>query len=67
MRPEREVNNLLPISAKVMNAWSFTSMSPVRLHGVVLNDIHFKGGIRLPQDGKGMNSRELGYMRMTRK
>jgi hypothetical protein len=32
----REVDHLFPSSAEFMNAWSYTSIPPVRLHGVVL-------------------------------
>jgi len=34
-RPEREADHSPPSIAKVKNAWSYTSTSPVRLHGVV--------------------------------
>jgi hypothetical protein len=34
---EREAEHSPPTSAKVKNAWSYTSTPPVRLHGVVLN------------------------------
>jgi hypothetical protein len=33
----REANHSPPSSAEVKNAWSYTSTSPIRLHGVVLN------------------------------
>jgi hypothetical protein len=32
-----EFNHLPPSSAKIKNAWSYTSTPPVHLHGVVLN------------------------------
>jgi hypothetical protein len=35
--PGREAVHLSPFSAKVKNAWSYTSTLPIRLHGVVLN------------------------------
>jgi hypothetical protein len=36
-RPEREADHSPPSSAKVRNAWSYTSTPPLRLHGVVLS------------------------------
>jgi hypothetical protein len=36
-RPEREADHSPPSSAKVKNAWSYTSTHHIRLHGVVLN------------------------------
>jgi hypothetical protein len=36
-QPEREVDHSPPCSAEVKNAWSYTSIPPVRLHGVVLS------------------------------
>jgi hypothetical protein len=35
-RPGRETDHSPPSSAEVKNAWSYTSTSPIRLHGVVL-------------------------------
>jgi hypothetical protein len=35
-RPGREAHHSPPFSAEVKNAWSYTSTSPIRLHGVVL-------------------------------
>jgi hypothetical protein len=37
--PGHEVDHLLPPSAKVKNVWSYTSTSPVGLHGVVLHEV----------------------------
>jgi hypothetical protein len=34
--PGRETDHSSPSSAKVKNAWSYTSTPPVRLHGVML-------------------------------
>jgi hypothetical protein len=34
---EREADQSPPPSAEVKNAWSYTSTTPVRLHGVVLS------------------------------
>jgi hypothetical protein len=36
-RPGSEVDTSSASSAEVKNAWSYTSTSPVRIHGVVLN------------------------------
>jgi hypothetical protein len=36
-RPGREADHSPPSSAKVKNAWSYTSIPPIRLHGVVLS------------------------------
>jgi hypothetical protein len=36
-RQGRESDHLPPSSAEVKNAWSYTSTSPIRLHGVVLS------------------------------
>jgi hypothetical protein len=36
-RPGREADHSPPSSAKVKNAWSYTSTPPIRLHGVVLS------------------------------
>jgi hypothetical protein len=36
-RPGREANHSPPSSAEVKNAWSYTSTSPISLHGVVLS------------------------------
>jgi hypothetical protein len=36
-RPGREADRSPPSSAKVKNAWSYTSTPPIRLHGVVLS------------------------------
>jgi hypothetical protein len=36
-RPLREADHSPPSSAEVKNAWSYTSTTPVRLHGVVLS------------------------------
>jgi hypothetical protein len=36
-RPGREADHSLPSSAEVKNEWSYTSISPIRLHGVVLS------------------------------
>jgi hypothetical protein len=36
-RPGHEADYLLPSSAEVKNAWSYSSVPPVRLYGVVLN------------------------------
>jgi hypothetical protein len=36
-RPGREADHARPSSAEVKNAWSYTSTSPIRLHGVVLS------------------------------
>jgi hypothetical protein len=36
-RPGREADHSLPSSAEVKNAWSYTSIPPIRLHGVVLS------------------------------
>jgi hypothetical protein len=35
-RPEREADHSPPSSAEVKNAWSYTSTTKIRLHGVVL-------------------------------
>jgi len=35
-RQRREADDLLPYSVEVNNAWSHTSIPPIRLHGVVL-------------------------------
>jgi len=35
--PRREADHSLSSSAQVNNAWSYTSTSPIRLHGVVLS------------------------------
>jgi hypothetical protein len=37
MRPGREDDHSPPSSAEVKNAWSYTSTSPIHLHGVVLS------------------------------
>jgi hypothetical protein len=34
-RPGRKVDHSPPSSAEVKNAWSYTSIPPIRLHGVV--------------------------------
>jgi hypothetical protein len=36
-RPGREADHSPPTSDKVKYAWSYTSTSPTRLHGVVLS------------------------------
>jgi hypothetical protein len=36
-RPGRDADHSPPSSAKVKNAWRYTSTSPIRLHGVVLS------------------------------
>jgi hypothetical protein len=36
-RPGREADNSSPSSAEVKNAWSYTSITPIRLHGMVLS------------------------------
>jgi hypothetical protein len=36
-RPGREADHSPPSSAKVKNAWSYTSTPPVRLHGMVIS------------------------------
>jgi hypothetical protein len=36
-RPGREADHSPPSSAEVENAWSYTSTSPTRLHGMVLS------------------------------
>jgi hypothetical protein len=36
-QPGREADHLPPSSAEVKNGWSYTSTSPIRLHGVVLS------------------------------
>jgi len=36
-RPGRESDHSPPSGAEVTNAWSYTSTSPIRLHGVVLS------------------------------
>jgi hypothetical protein len=36
-RPGRETDNSPLSSAEVKNAWSYTSTSPIRLHGVVFS------------------------------
>jgi len=36
-RPGHEADNSHPSIAEVKNAWSYTSTSPVPLHGVVIN------------------------------
>jgi hypothetical protein len=36
-QPVREVDHSPPSSAKVKNAWSYTSTPPIRLHVVVLS------------------------------
>jgi hypothetical protein len=33
----REANHSAPSSVEVKNAWSYTSTTPIRLHGVVLS------------------------------
>jgi hypothetical protein len=35
-RPERETNHPPPSSAVVKNAWNYTSIPPIRLHGAQL-------------------------------
>jgi hypothetical protein len=35
--PGREADHSFSSSVEVQNAWSYTSTSPIRLHGVVLN------------------------------
>jgi hypothetical protein len=37
MRPGREAGHSPPSSAEVKNAWSYTSIPPIRLHGVVFS------------------------------
>jgi hypothetical protein len=37
-RPGREADHSLPSSAKVKNAWSYTSTPPLCLHGLVLSE-----------------------------
>jgi hypothetical protein len=37
-RPGREANQPPPSTAKVKNAWSYTSIPLMRIHGVVLNE-----------------------------
>jgi hypothetical protein len=36
-RPVREADHSPPSSAEVKNAWSYTSTSPIRLHGLELS------------------------------
>jgi hypothetical protein len=36
-RPVREADHSSPSSAKVMNAWSYISTPPMRLHGVIVS------------------------------
>jgi hypothetical protein len=36
-RPGREADHSPPSSAEAKNAWSYTSISSIRLHGVVLS------------------------------
>jgi hypothetical protein len=36
-RPGREADHSPPSSAEVKNAWSYTSIPPIRLNGVVLS------------------------------
>jgi len=36
-RKGREVDHSTPSSAKVKNVWSYTSILPLRIHGVVLS------------------------------
>jgi hypothetical protein len=36
-QPVREVDHSPPFSVEVKNAWSYASVPPVRLHGVVLS------------------------------
>jgi len=36
-RPGREADHSIPHTAKVKNAWKYTSTPPIRLHGVALN------------------------------
>jgi hypothetical protein len=36
-RPGREADHSHPSSAEVKNAWRYTSIPPIRLHGVVLS------------------------------
>jgi len=36
-RPGREADHSPPSSAKVKDAWSYTSIPPIRLHGMVLS------------------------------
>jgi len=38
-RSWHEADHSLPSSTEVKNAWSYTSTFPVRLHGVVLNEV----------------------------
>jgi hypothetical protein len=38
-RPEREADHLPPSSAEVKKRWSYSSYPPIRLHGVVLNQL----------------------------
>jgi len=35
--PVREANHSPPRSVEVKNEWSYTSIPPIRLHGVVLS------------------------------
>jgi hypothetical protein len=39
-RAEREDKHSRPFSAEVKNAWSYTSTTAIRFHGVVLNSVH---------------------------
>jgi hypothetical protein len=43
--PGRKADHSPPSSARVKNAWSYTSTPPIRLHGVVLN---YSAGMSLP-------------------
>jgi len=36
-RQRREADHSHPSSVQVKNAWSYTSITPIRLHGVVLS------------------------------
>jgi hypothetical protein len=36
-RPRREADHSPPSSAEVKNAWSYTSTTPINLHGKVLS------------------------------
>jgi hypothetical protein len=37
MRPRREADHSPPSSAEVKNAWRYTSIPPIYLHGMVLS------------------------------
>jgi len=45
-RPGGEDDHLPPSSAEVTNAWTYQSIPPIRLHGVVLNEAMYMALVR---------------------